>query len=98
MNMRRKLLDICGCCCSTHHQLSEHGVQLLRGGHGQAGLQHGHGVAVVVEVGDLWGFAAFEAAGKYGGQAAALRLLQPGRHGYSEDRNTTTGDRGGQEV
>lgn len=49
---------------STHHQLSEHRVQLLRGGHGQSGLQYSRSVHVIMAVGDLWLVASFEAARK----------------------------------
>lgn len=48
----------------THHQLSEHGVQLLKGGHRQSGLQYSHSVDVVMAVGDLWLVTSFETARK----------------------------------
>lgn len=88
-NIRRQQLNEYGCLNAfrrgtvTHHQLSEHGVQLLDGGHGQVGLQHSYGLGVVLAVGDLWLVAPFEAARKQRGQAPLLGLLHPGRHSYS---------------
>lgn len=68
----------------THHQLREHGVQLLRRGHGQGGLQCRHGVDIVVAVGDLWLVTSAEAAEEQRGQATPLGLLRSRCHGYQQ--------------
>lgn len=64
----------------THHQLREDGVQLLGGGHGQAGLQRHHAVDVVMAVSDLRCVVSFEAAGEKRGQVPPLVLLPPWLH------------------
>ncbi len=76
--------DITDCGC-THHQLCEHQVQLLKGGHGQSRLHYSHGVDVIMAVSDLWLVTSLEAARKQRGQATPLRLLHLGRHGCDGD-------------
>lgn len=73
-------------CSCSHHQLNEHRLHLLRGGHGQGGLQHSHRIDIIMAVGDRWLVTFFEAAGKYGGLATPLELHLLRCHGYSRNQ------------
>lgn len=64
-----------------HHQLCEDDIQLLRRGHGQAGLQGHHIGHVIMAVSDLWLVVVLEATRKKGRQAPPLMLLYPCNHG-----------------
>lgn len=63
-----------------HHQLCEDDVELLRGGHGQVGLQGHHYGHVIMAVSDLWLVVVLEATRKERGQTPPLRLLYPCNH------------------